>query len=124
VIRRPYTLATAIIIGLLVYGFLVGGTVRKIFRPFWMPAEYYKAHAGGSNPPDDTIRINVLGLPIPLSTLIAAALTLPGMAAFNDLAVWWRRRRRDRLNQCLECGHPIKVWRGRCPRCGERIGPG
>ena len=34
------------------------------------------------------------------------------------------RRRRFFDDECVECGHPITTWRGRCPGCGERIGPG
>jgi hypothetical protein len=49
---------------------------------------------------------------------------VPALLAVDEFATWRRRCRRERLGQCVDCGHPLKSWRGRCPGCRVRIGPG
>jgi hypothetical protein len=127
-VRRSSILVTALAVGLLVYGFLLTATMRQALmtfcRPCCMHSDPHTASGVARSTQNGPTRIDILGVPVPLSTLIAAALTLPGMALTNDIVTWRRRRKRERLDQCLECGRPIRRFRGRCPGCGERLGPG
>jgi len=63
-------------------------------------------------------------VPIPLSAIIAAWATVQFFPFIVAFAHHHRRRRRYLNDECLECGHPIEKYRGRCPGCGVRIGPG
>jgi hypothetical protein len=60
---------------------------------------------------------------IPLQLIVVLTLTFIGTFIAAEIAVRMRRRRRQRLDQCVECGSPIRSWRGRCPGCGVRVGP-
>jgi hypothetical protein len=60
---------------------------------------------------------------VPLKELLVVGSYLP--LSFAAYASWMAMRRRHRANhdRCVMCGHPIIEWHGRCPGCGERIGP-
>ena len=119
------TICLALAFGLLIYAFIAGKTMVKISRHFIHVGGIHDQQRVSSAPArsDDVERINILGIPVPISVLIAGLLTIPAMLYANEFALWWRRRRRERLNQCVECGEPIRAFRGCCRRCGNRIGP-
>jgi hypothetical protein len=126
-------LVWAVSISLIVYALLSFGALRRTMLVLVKPIVSLAAHSRPA-PPDDSIfglshvdlpsHIVVFGLPIPLSVLITAAMTMPALLIANDIAHWHRRRTRDRLGQCLDCGYQLTTHRGRCRGCGVRIGPG
>jgi hypothetical protein len=57
--------------------------------------------------------------------IAATAAVMIGILPFiTELTTRLRRRRRFLNDECIECGRPITSWRGRCPGCGVRVGPG
>jgi len=57
----------------------------------------------GGEPASDG-RINLLGLRVPLSSLIAMAVTIPALFIANDIANYLMKRRRYLHDECIECG--------------------
>ena len=78
----------------------------------------------GVCPSDVPAHIQIAGVQVPLSVLLAAFLTIQAMPLFAGYMHRRRRRLRFLNDECLECGRPIVSFRGRCPGCGVRIGPG
>ena len=68
--------------------------------------------------------VECAGYRIPWWAVVLLWSVLPGIWLGLHLSEKLRRRRRDKLGLCVECGCRIKVWRGHCPECGVRIGPG
>jgi hypothetical protein len=119
---------------MLVYGILSFGLFRRAMLVFCPEVHAHHVERWRPRPNEDPIfgiapsdipsHIDIAGLHIPLSAIIAAWATIqffPFLVAFAN----YRRRRRRYLNdECIECGHQLTSWRGRCPGCGIRIGPG
>jgi hypothetical protein len=68
--------------------------------------------------------VPILGVRVPVSIILAAAVTMLVMPLLAEFMTHLRRRRRDRNDQCLDCGYQLTTWRGHCPGCGVRVGPG
>jgi len=66
----------------------------------------------------------IFGVPIHYSVPLTAAATALALLLLADLMARLRRTRRAQFDECVECGRPITSWRGRCPGCGVRVGPG
>jgi hypothetical protein len=128
-LSRSSILALVLAFALLVYGLLITATMRKAMRSLVVvgcihhhekeaDTEPFGIPAIPSPPP-----ISIGGMQIPIANVIAGLMLIPGVCLTHDIATWRRRRRRERLNQCLQCGRPIQRFSGRCPGCGERIAP-
>ena len=70
------------------------------------------------------VPVPMLRVRIPVSVLVAAAVTILAMPLFAHFMTYLRRRRRFLNDQCVDCGYQLTSWRGRCPACGVRVGPG
>ena len=117
-VRRASILLSALSISLIVYLVVLHRIMHWLFRPCLMGA----SPPGPRRAPNGFVEI--FGLAVPISSLIAARCTIPVMLMIADVASRLRRHRRYLNDECVECGHPISRWRGRCPGCGVRIGPG
>jgi hypothetical protein len=130
-LSRSSILATVVALCLIVYGILTVATIRKSFRTFVVVICCHEHHKEVDTEPyglplptiSKPAPIIIFGVPVPISNVVAGLLIIPGVCITHDVATWRRRRRRERLRQCLECGHPLHSWRGRCPGCGVRLGP-
>ena len=117
-IRRTPILVSALLISLVVYFVLFAYLCQRTISCRLIASAPTAARRAPQG------YVDVLGFPVAISVLVTLALTIPALLAANQFAVWHRRRTRDRLGQCLDCGYPLRTWRGRCPSCGVRIGPG
>ena len=69
--------------------------------------------------------IDVYGYPVPMIWVITLWFLFPLMYFAFEFCRWLQRLNRERLGLCLDCGRRlVSPWRGKCPRCGLRIGPG
>ena len=133
-LRRASILAWVVWVPLLVYGVLSYGAVRRAVRVAAPTVSMSGVHRWHPRPDEDTVfGVSPDDIPtyvyfgpvrVRLSVLIMSCLTLQSIPFVCAFADWNRRRRRGRLDQCLECGYELTSWRGRCPGCGVRIGPG
>jgi hypothetical protein len=134
VMQRIYHVVWLLSIAMLVYALLFWGLLRRamlVLFPIqklsgprrWQPSADEDI-IFGLTPGDIPTHIEVLGVPVPLGVLVGAWLTVVAFPFIAQLADSARRRRRLLDDECLECGRPITSWRGRCPGCGVRIGPG
>jgi hypothetical protein len=133
-IRRTCTVVSLFSIALFVYCLLCWGAVRRLLlvacpeihahhvEPWHPRAD--EDPIFGIAPSDVPTHFDIAGIRIPISALIAAWLTIQFFPFLVAFANHRRRRRRFLDDECLECGRPITEWRGRCPGCGVRIGPG
>jgi hypothetical protein len=120
-------------IALLVYALISWGIFRRAMLTFCKEVHAHHVERWHPRPDEDPIfgiarsdiptHFDVAGIRIPLSSIITAWLTIQFFPFVVAFANHRRRRRRFLDDECLECGHPITKWRGRCPGCGERIGP-
>ena len=117
-VRRASILLTALSISLIVYLVALHCILRRLIRSCPIGA----LPPGAKRVPDGFVE--VFGVAVPISSVIAALCTIPAMLIIADLAHRLRRRRRYLNDECIECGHELTRWRGRCPGCGVRIGPG
>jgi hypothetical protein len=129
VVRRWSILVLALAIMLVAYAPLFFVMLRRTMYVFFPPMGIRGPKRSGPPAdlfglPDMPTVVHEWGIPVHVSVVLALALTIPALLIANDIACWRRRRRRERLGQCVDCGHPLKTWRGRCPGCGVRIGPG
>lgn len=53
------------------------------------------------------------------SRLAMTALVLPSVW----FLLWYRRRRKSRINMCAKCGYDLRASKDRCRECGEAIPP-
>lgn len=75
-------------------------------------------------PPDPTAPLDPeVARLLPLTEIALIGSILPVTLSLHALHVWLRRRHRARHDLCVECGHLITDWHGRCAGCGVRIGP-
>ena len=124
-LRPPSIVAMALAIALLVYSIIVTGLLHRISVRLIQPMHltvgppYFNAPARE----EQRDHIEILGVRIPFADVMTACLMIPALCLAHDFFTWKRRRRRERLNQCMECGHPIRRFSGRCPCCGVRIAP-
>ena len=117
-----------------VYALFAWGIMRRVILVACPEVHAHHVERWQPRPDEDPIfgvasrdipsHINIAGLPIPLSAIIAAWLTIQFFPFIVAFANHRRRRRRFLDDECIECGRPIERFRGRCPGCGERIGPG
>jgi hypothetical protein len=116
-LRNIYISVAALGVALLIYAVMVGVILNRLVRCGISTSPVLTAN----RPPSG---VTIFGLQIPLSCVIAAAVTMLAMPLIADFMTHLRRQRRARNDQCVDCGYPLTAWRGRCPGCGERIGPG
>jgi hypothetical protein len=116
-LRNIYISVTALGVALLIYAVMVGIILNHLTE-----CGITQSPVSTANRPPPGVPI--LGFRVPVSCLIAAAVTMLVMPLIADFMTHLRRRRRARNDQCVDCGYPLTTWRGRCPGCGERIGPG
>ena len=134
--RRLYTVLWLFAISMFVYALLLWGVFRRVMRALapplvsvgspderWVPRPDEDLIFGIS-PSDVPSHIDLGGVHVPLSVLIAGFVTIQCFPFIVYFADRLRRRRRELNDECVECGYPITKWRGHCPGCGIRIGPG
>lgn len=124
-VRRISTTIAALAVALMIYAFFTGAIYRQVMIKLVHVGcihDRTTPAASGANTAPQTIPI--LGVQVPLSAILAAAATVIAMPFVATFMHHYRRRRRYLNDECIECGHPITKWRGRCPGCGVRIGPG
>ena len=68
--------------------------------------------------------IEAWGVPVPLWCVALLWLFLPIVGFALQITFYFERIYRGRHGMCLDCGHRLVSWRGRCPGCGVRVGPG
>ena len=115
---RPMTLAAAVSVGILVYLILTVLVFQRVHRMIGVTAGIRAAPP--SRPLVSGGRVNLGGRSMPLNAAITLASIAPTCWLVLTTLSTIRRRNRERLDQCLECGCPLTAKRGRCPRCGER----
>ena len=117
-VRRISTPLAALAIAMAVYAFFTGVILQRITTRFVSASCLHSRNTcptcRGTPAPDRHHRI----------ILAAIAVTIGLMPFVAEVMTRLRRRRRFLNDECVECGRPITSWRGRCPRCGVRIGPG
>ena len=117
-VRRISTTLAALAIALAVYAFFTGVILQRITTRFISVSCLHSPN----------ICPNCRGTPAPdrHHPIIAAtvAVMIGLLPSVNELTTRLRRRRRFLDDECVDCGRPITSWRGRCPGCGVRIGPG
>lgn len=115
--RRPLTFVAALSVALLVYLVFVVLIVGRLSRLVHVTGVRAQPAA---KPLVQGGRVNVFGYYVPWPVVAMAGSVAP---------TWWvtagafrvaRRRRREQLGQCLDCGYQLTSKRGRCPRCGLR----
>ena len=132
--QRIYHIVWLLSLAMLVYALLFWGLLRramlvlfpmhKITGPRrWQPSADEDV-IFGITPRDVPSHIDIAGFDVPVPVIIAALLTIQLFPLIPLIANRHRRRTRERNDQCLECGYPITRWRGHCPGCGVRVGPG
>jgi hypothetical protein len=75
-------------------------------------------------PPPLAESIEVYGVHVPLLCILILWLFLPTLFFAFAITRHFERRYWEAHNQCGDCGCRLVSWRGRCPKCGNRIGPG
>ena len=75
-------------------------------------------------PPPLTETIDVCGVAVSFHCIIILWLFLPTLFFAFAITRHFERKYWEARNQCGDCGHRLISWRGRCPACGVRIGPG
>lgn len=68
--------------------------------------------------------VDCAGYQVPVWAVFVLWTILPTIWLGFELARIWERRWREKHDCCLDCGRKITSWRGKCPGCGMRIGPG
>ncbi|MEO6436321.1 MAG: hypothetical protein ABIP55_11265 [Tepidisphaeraceae bacterium] len=123
-VHRTSLLLSALVVGLLFYAATSLGTLRRSMLVLFPINGRRHAPTGlfGLEAPDGIQQI--FDSPIRFAVVMTLAVMPPLMLVLNEFFIWHRRHTRDRLGLCLDCGHQLRAWRGRCPGCGVRIGPG
>jgi hypothetical protein len=125
-----WIIAVALAISVIVYVPIIYALIRRVFMVL--------VHVGGVTskpppPPKDFFGLPPLPLPgwvevfghyFPAWMVICLWMVLPATWYAFVLCDRIQRRRRDKLGLCIECGFRLRSWRGKCPGCGVRIGPG
>lgn len=117
-VRQISTVAITLATALLVYSIYVCLALRQIMRVTACPVT---TSAGRRIPPG---YIECCGYLVPVWAVVLLWCILPGTWAVLEIYYKLRRRRRDKLDLCLECGYRLKSHRGHCPGCGVRVGVG
>ena len=64
--------------------------------------------------------VNLFGYQVRLELALMAASIAPCCWIVCSIFGAVRRRNRELLGECIECGFPLAGTRGRCPKCGNR----
>jgi len=124
-VRRISTTIAALAVAMLIYAVFTGLIFQRVMTNFVHVGCLHTPHscpACRANAPPPGVPI--LGVRLPVSAIVAACVTAIAMPFVATFMHHHRRRRRYLNDECIECGHPLTSWRGRCPGCGIRIGPG
>ncbi len=118
-VRRISTVAFTLGTALVVYAAYVILILRQINRMiFGCPVMTGGASSTGA------LGVHAHGFFIPLWWIIVLWILLPLTWASLEFCHWIQQLNRERLGLCVECGgRLVSAWRGKCPRCGVRIGP-
>jgi hypothetical protein len=117
-VRRASILIAALTIAVIVYIPVFYALLR---RAMFVLFPIVHIHGGRDPVPNDY----VYGYPVPMIWVITLWFLLPLMYFAFEFCRWLQRLNRERLGLCLDCGSRlVSPWRGKCPRCGLRIGPG
>ena len=125
-LRRTWVgVASLLCIALLVYAVLTWGVMRRIALVFCREVHVHEvARWVPARDEDPIFGVRPSNVPGALKFGLAAALlSFPTWCLTGEILRRRRRYVRDRRGQCVDCGHPLTTWRGRCPGCGTRIGP-
>src|SRR5688572_22324797 len=125
-IRRISTTVAALAVALIIYTLFTGLILHRVGTklvqgPICLHTRH-PAQTCPSKPPPPGVPI--FGVRVSVSSLVAAGVTIASMPLLAEYMTHRRRRRRYLNDECVECGHPITSFRGRCPGCGVRVGPG
>lgn len=122
-IRRISTTVAALAIGLTLYALFTGLILRRIATELIEGPICLHSSCRTCQPARAPAGVPFFGVRVPVSSAIAAA-TMMAMPLIAEYMTYRRRRSRYLHDECIECGRPITSWRGCCPGCGVRIGPG
>jgi hypothetical protein len=117
-VRRASTAFCTVVTAMFVYGAYAGVILYKLSTLIGCRL--------GTGPParNGPIGVTVLGVFVPVWVILLLWLLLPGTFLAFEAFYALRRRYRDKHDCCIECGQSLQTFRGHCPRCGTRIGPG
>jgi hypothetical protein len=127
--RRPPILGSVLPIALLVYGFLffalVHRTLSRLCQVVTLSGVKRPAAKDLFGIPPLPDSVDLYGYPVPLWMIVMLWLCIPATWIAFEIAHWVQRQNRERLGLCADCGYRLATpWRGKCPRCGLRVGAG
>ena len=116
-IRRCSTMAVTVATALLIYAAYTLLILRQLSRYI---------QCGIASRPRDPHPGYVEAFELLLPMWIVWGLWLIIPVTGMGFEIYWKSQRwwRDRNGQCVDCGYRLTTWRGKCPGCGLRIGPG
>jgi hypothetical protein len=124
-VRRISTTLAALAVGMLFYAAFTGVILERIgsrlIRVGCIHTQTVGVISQTKQPPPG---VPIFGVRVPVSAIVTACVTAIAMPFVATFMHHHRRRRRYLNDECIECGRPIEKYRGRCPGCGVRIGPG
>jgi hypothetical protein len=125
-IRRISTTVTALAVALVFYALFTGLILNRIGTkllqgPMCLHTPRTCPTCQANRPPTG---VPIFGVRVPVASVTAASVMIMAMPLLAEYMTHRRRRLRYLNDECLECGRPIRSFRGHCPGCGVRIGPG
>jgi hypothetical protein len=118
-VRRIATTVTALLVAFAIYATFICLILHRVSKMIHVTVVRVPGARGAAEG-----YVLIFGVPIHYSFFLAAAATALALLLLADLMNRLRRTRRAENDECVECGRPITSWRGRCPGCGVRVGPG